>query len=83
MCIPQAALDKIIGNDRLSDIKAETSVAVLRDQLAITDNDYRLWDDNENPIVYSDEPKVRWCALLRTIMEDLIHVCWVRDNITN
>lgn len=62
MCIPQVALDRIIGNDRLSDLKAETSVAVIKDQLAITENEYRLWDDNENPIVYSDEPKVHGSA---------------------
>lgn len=64
MSIPQPALDKIIGNERLSNVKAESSVEVLKEKLAIVVNEYRMWKENENPITYQEEGKVRLHCLL-------------------
>lgn len=65
MSIPQAALDKIIGNERLSNVKEESSVEVLKERLAIAVNEYRMWTENERPIAYQEEGKVRLhCQLI-------------------
>ncbi|GMH40648.1 hypothetical protein BSKO_08552 [Bryopsis sp. KO-2023] len=57
MSIPQAALDKIIGNDRVAKMQGESSVEVLKEKLLIRANEYREWEENEKPIAYDKDSK--------------------------